>query len=428
LSEPTRPSRDAASLIFNLPDYRVIDAIDLPDGRRRIEVESLAPVGCPACGVIAERVHSRRRQRVRDVPISGAVEVVWRKRRWFCDETRCGRGTFAEWTEQVPRRARSTARLRAALLSAVIESGRAASETARAHRVSWWLVQTAVSTAVVLLPDVDARPVARLGIDEHRYRSVRFFREPSGAWRRFEPWMSTIVDIDTGQVLGVVDGRDSAAIGSWLKDRSEVWRDGVQVVAIDPSAAFRKALREQLPHAAVSVDPFHLVKLGNDMLTAVRQRLAREQKQRRGRLTDLSWANRKLLLRGADTLTERGWARLRAVFAADDPTDELGAAWGVKEHLRMLLRAGSLADAHDAKMRLGLAVIAADMSETSRLFDTISAWWDAIEVLIITGATNARTEAANTSIKHIKRTARGFRNEANYRARILLRSAARTAA
>jgi transposase len=378
--------------------------------------------------VIAERVHSRRRQRVRDVPISGAVEVVWRKRRWFCDETRCGRGTFAEWTEQVPRRARSTARLRAALLSAVIESGRAASETARAHRVSWWLVQTAVSTAVVLLPDVDARPVARLGIDEHRYRSVRFFREPSGAWRRFEPWMSTIVDIDTGQVLGVVDGRDSAAIGSWLKDRSEVWRDGVQVVAIDPSAAFRKALREQLPLAAVSVDPFHLVKLGNDMLTAVRQRLAREQKQRRGRLTDLSWANRKLLLRGADTLTERGWARLRAVFAADDPTDELGAAWGVKEHLRMLLRAGSLADAHDAKMRLGLAVIAADMSETSRLFDTISAWWDAIEVLIITGATNARTEAANTSIKHIKRTARGFRNEANYRARILLRSAARTAA
>ena len=49
-------------------------------------------------------------------------------------------------------------------------------------------------------------------------------------------------------------------------------------------------------------------------------------------------------------------------------------------------------------------------------------------MLIVTGVTNARTEVANTSIKHIKRTGRGYRNAANYRARILLASAARTAA
>jgi len=52
----------------------------------------------------------------------------------------------------------------------------------------------------------------------------------------------------------------------------------------------------------------------------------------------------------------------------------------------------------------------------------------AIEVLIITGVTNARTEAANTTIKNIKRTGRGFRNAQNYRTRILLASAARNAA
>jgi transposase len=62
------------------------------------------------------------------------------------------------------------------------------------------------------------------------------------------------------------------------------------------------------------------------------------------------------------------------------------------------------------------------------LWSTIDAWWEAIEVLIVTGVTNARTEAANTSIKHIKRTGRGYRNAANYRARALLASAARTAA
>ena len=55
-------------------------------------------------------------------------------------------------------------------------------------------------------------------------------------------------------------------------------------------------------------------------------------------------------------------------------------------------------------------------------------WWDAIEVLIVTGATTARVEAANTGIKNIKRIGRGFRNAENYRMRILLTSAAKTVA
>ncbi len=79
-------------------------------------------------------------------------------------------------------------------------------------------------------------------------------------------------------------------------------------------------------------------------------------------------------------------------------------------------------------MLLGLYVLSADMPETDRLCAMITAWWEAIEVLVVTGVTNARTEAGNISIKQIKRTGRGYRNAANYRARILLASAARTAA
>jgi len=259
------------------------------------------------------------------------VELVWVKRRWFCDEPRCRRGTFSEVTDQVPAFARSTARLCQALVAAVIVSGRAASEVAGAHRVSWWLVTSMLTAAAdVLLPDPEQTRVRRLGVDEHRYRSVRFFRQPDGGWRRYEPWMTTLVDADTGRVLGVVDGRDSTGVGAWLAARSQAWRDAVEVVAIDPSAAFRKALREQLPAAAVSVDAFHLVKPANDMLTTVRQRVIREQKGRRGRLEDPAWVNRRLLLRAGNTLSPRALGRLRATLRADDPTDEIGAAWASK--------------------------------------------------------------------------------------------------
>jgi transposase len=108
--------------------------------------------------------------------------------------------------------------------------------------------------------------------------------------------------------------------------------------AIDPSAAFRRAITDQLPNAKTSVHPFHLVQLTNLMVTRVRQRLVRDRDPRPGRKVDPAWVNRLLLLRGYDTLSARGRARLDWVFAVDDPTDGLSAAWGVKEQLRRLLR------------------------------------------------------------------------------------------
>jgi len=78
-------------------------------------------------------------------------------------------------------------------------------------------------------------------------------------------------------------------------------------------------------------------------------------------------------------------------------------------------------------MLFGHYVQVANMPETDRLWNTICDWWNEIETLLVTGVTNARTEAANTTIKNIKRTGRGFRNQDNYRSRILLNSAAKRA-
>ena len=164
------------------------------------------------------------------------------------------------------------------------------------------------------------------------------------------------------------------------------------------------------------------------MVTTVRQRLARTHRGRRGRKDDPAWAHRMLLLRGGDTLTPRAGERLERVSASDDPTDELSASWGIKEQLRRLLATDTLAQAWQERMRMGYFVQIANMPEATKLYDTVVTWWDAIEVLIVTGATTAKVEAGNTGIKNIKRTGRGFRNAENYRTRILLTSAARTVA
>lgn len=259
--------------------------------------------------------------------------------------------------------------MKTALLAAVIDSGRAVVEVAAAYQVAWWTVQGTLNAAAVLLPEVDELHVRRLGIDEHRYRRVRWFRDESGGWRRVEPWMSTIVNAASGQVLGIVDGRDSATVGGWLAQRSPAWRASIEVVAIDPSAAFKKAITEQLPDAKISVDAFHLVQLANLMVTRVRQRLVRKREQRRGRKVDPAWAHRTLLLRGNDTLSARARTRLDAVFT----TDELSAGWGVKEQVRRLLNTSTIEQARTEKMILGCYVLAAEMEETWRLWATIEA-------------------------------------------------------
>ena len=172
--EPTGSRRDAASVIFNLPGYRVIDAVDLPLGSRRVKVQPVDLAdGCPACGVVSGRVHAWVVQQVRDVPYAGQVAVLVRKPRLVRAEPACPRRTFTPATPQLPVGARCATRLKKALLAAVIDAGLAVVEVAAACQVAWRTVQATVNAAAVLLPEVDELQVRRLGIDEHRYRRVR---------------------------------------------------------------------------------------------------------------------------------------------------------------------------------------------------------------------------------------------------------------
>lgn len=424
---PSDGSRDAASVVFDLPGYRVLDAVDLPLGGRRIRVTAVdRDEGCPGCGTVSSRVHTWVEQRVKDIPFgTSELEVVVRKPRLVCAEQACSRRTFTQVTEQLPLRARCLRRLREALAHAVLVSGRAVNETAAGFGVAWWTVQASIDLAVVTLPEVDNIAVTQLGIDEHRFGRVRYFRDAGSRWRRVEPWMTTFVNGQNTQVLGIIDGRDTAGVRGWLEQRSPTWRDRVEVVSIDPSAAFRNAITAVLPNAKVSVDHWHLVRKANQMVTDVRQRVARERHGHRGRKDDLAWAHRMLLLRAGNRLTPAARDRLARVFA-DDRTGQIRAAWRVKEALRQLMATNDLDDAATAQSMLQRLVLAADMTETTRLWGTINDWWPEIETFLTTRATNARTEAANTTIKHIKRTGRGYRNHRHYQGRILLHSSRRT--
>jgi transposase len=409
-----------------------VERVELaPFGVRIVQLVTDDPdaARCPACRVVSTSGKDWVLTRPHDLPCGGGqVAVQWRKRRWRCRTQACKRQSFTEQVAQVPAGMRTTTRLRTALAVAV-EDGRDQSEVAAAHEVSWPTVQRAVIVhgAVEL---VEPEPVRVLGMDETRFGRPRWL--PDGhhddgriRWVRTDPWETGFVDITGEQsLLGQVDGRTSAAVKAWLDARSEAFRAGIEVVVIDPHAGYAAAVRAVLPDAAIAVDHFHLIMLGNKAVTAVRQRVTRDLLDRRGRTTDPVWANRRLLLRGRERLSEPALARMWNGCVDHDPSGQILSAWIGKEELRALC-ATAAQGGHPSAIRDRLYAFYqwcadAQIPELTTLAETIETWWPAIEVFLTTGLTNARTEGTNRLIKQVKRAACGFRNRENYRRRVRL--------
>jgi transposase len=161
---------------------------------------------------------------------------------------------------------------------------------------------------------------------------------------------------------------------------------------------------------------------GDNAVTAVRQRVTRDLLDRRGRKTDPIWANRRLLLRGRERLSERALARMWN--GCVDPTGQILTAWIAKEELRALCatasRGGHRHELHQRLWAFYHWCAEAEVPELTTLAETIETWWPVLEVFLTTGVTNARTEGTNRLIQQVKRAACGFRNRDNYRRRVRL--------
>jgi len=419
--EGTASVENGTTILFGLPGVGVDRVVADGHGARWVHLSTTDPdaAACPECGVFSTAVRQRRTTCPKDLPYGDAPLVVrWHKRQFACRQRLCKRKAFTESIAELPPRARITGRARRAAAVAV-GSGRAVSAVTRELPMSWPVAHAAfVALAEARLVEPTAPAV--LGIDETRRGRPRWTKNDDGTWHRSERFETNFVDLSgAGGLLGQSAGRSAKTVTDWLEARGEGWKNAVQVVAIDPCAAYRTAVERALPHATIVADHFHLVRLANEMVTDVRQRVAREQLGRRGRKADPAWANRRLLLRAGDRLPPRALDRLTRTFVpASDPTGELGAAWGVKERLRMLLAAR---DRHTVAHRLHRfheTVLAADLPEATRLARTVDAWWPQIQAFCETRITNARTEGTNRMIKDAARIAFGFRNLDNQRRRV----------
>ncbi len=208
----------------------------------------------------------------------------------------------------------------------------------------------------------------------------------------------------------------------WLDERGQDWKDQVQIVAMDPCATYRAAVRQALPNALIVADHFHLVSLANKTVTEVRRRVTVDTTGHRGTAKDPIWAKRTRLLRAKERQSPEAFSKMWNGLIDNDPSGQILSAWIGKEELRKLLAlaktGGTRHDVAHQLFRFNSWCANSAVPELERLASTIEAWWPEVLGFLQTGVTNAAAEATNRTVKTAARTAYGFRNLDNQRRRV----------
>lgn len=414
----------SGALWFGAPGFEVLDVSD--DGVELVvEVQTAAAVvGCSGCGTRA-RPKDRRWVSVRDAPSGDrAVRLRWRKRIWCCPDPDCDVRTWTERSPLAEPRRVLTTRAGEWATDRVAAIEGTPSSIARGFGVSWstvWSAVERIGRARVEDPE-RVGPTVMVGFDEtvmqpaHRRRRRRF--------------VTAVVDVATGQLLEVFEGRDAQHLRAWMATMPASWLAQIEVVSVDPHEGYRSAVINPHPATAapsplagvtVVVDPFHVVRLANMAVTRCRQRVQQDTLVHRGWKGDPLYDVRKLLLLGAERVDDAGWTRLHAALAAGDPDDEVRDCWVAKEKIRdVYLTEDDQLAAERLDDAIAWCAAAESGPELRRLLKTLRRWHGEILAHHRTGASNGPVEAANLLIKQVKRSGRGFRSFTNYRLRILL--------
>jgi transposase len=400
--------------LFGLDGFRLLSAGEVA-GELELLIETTADlVGCPECGAVA-RAKDRRPVWVRDLPVAGRpVVLCWHKRVWCCVHAWCPKRT---WTEQHPAispRACLTERARQWAFEQVGEHDAAVAWLARQFGVGWATIMRIVTARGKPIVDDPARleGVTAVGVDE-----TAFLRATAQHSTLFATGIAGLSPDRPARLLDVVEGRSGTVLAAWLADRDEGWTAQISTASLDPFRGYATALARQLPDAIRVLDPFHVTRLGLSAVDDVRRRVQHDTTGHRGRTGDPLYGIRRLLRRRADRLFEHAWQRLRDGLAAGDPNGEVTAAWSIAQDLMDCYHTRD----KTAADRAITAALDCPVPEVARLGRTLATW----RLEFLAGfdhpdVSNGPTENLNLKIKNTKRIARGFRNFANYRLRLLL--------
>ena len=386
---------DCITIALRLPEIRMLGEKET-DKEFTVVVEYRAAyAACPFCGERTPKVHSVRPQRKRDRGLWGKpVFLLLNKRRFRC--LRCGK-VFSEPDPVFGTRRRSSQRFREYLGEEA--TSQTVRHVARREGVGEGLVRRCLTEqANRLLVTREEPPSARiLGLDEFSVKKGQVYD-------------TAVVDIESKQVLGVVSGHRQESVAAFLTALRQPER--VEVAVMDMHEPFRQAVELCLPRAKIVVDKFHVLMHVHRALDQVRTSL-QPAKGKKGEL----FRSRYLLLTAVERLTPECRDRLVDIL---ERYPILRQAWALKEAFRAWYHSPSRVEAERGLIDWEAEVRDKGLAPFKALFPMLRDWRKELLDYFDYPYTNGFLEGKNNRIKVIKRMAYGYRNNHNFRQRILL--------
>jgi transposase len=263
-------------------------------------------------------------------------------------------------------------------------------------RISWYTVGRIIERVVAEERRRQPDPLdglRRAGIDELSFRAG-------------QKYITVVVDHDARRLVWAGEGRDKKTVARFFAELGPERKAKLELISSDMGEWITRVVAKECPQAVLCIDPFHVVKLATEALDEVRREVWNEARRSGDRGT-ARWLKgaRFALWKRPEKLSERQKAKLSAIAGVNR---RLYKAYLLKEQLRLVFQLPDPAEAI-ALLESWLAwARRCRIPAFVRLAQTISAHKPGITATLTERLSNARVEAANTTLRLITRRAYGF--------------------
>jgi len=221
---------------------------------------------------------------------------------------------------------------------------------------------------------------------------------------RRKKFYTLVIDLDSGRIVWAAAGRGGDTLRKFWR-ALRLSKAKIKAVAMDMSPAYWAAVLEHLPGAAIVFDRFHIIRLVNEKLDALRRDMVREAT---GLMKQTVKGVRYLLLMRRENVEAEKLPRLEEALKHNEP---LSIGYLLKEALGLLWEQPSYAQmksflhqwcawATESGVRQMMQLAKTLLSHASGILS----WWKH-------RINNGRMEGINNKIKTLLRQTYGLRDE-----------------
>ncbi len=392
---------DHYAMLLGINSPWEISGVDLKLDQLQVDVniEYTADNGpCPECGTVCPKHDNREMRTWRHLDtMQFSTQLPCQLPRVRCDE-HGAKTVAAPWAGK---NSRFTLMFEAFAVR-VLMAARSVEEARKLLKLNWHQVEAIKTRAVERgLQRRKADPIPNVGIDEKQFRKGHCY-------------ISSLVDLDGGRVLDVVEDRTEESAKALLNKALTLdQQQQVTAVAMDMWKAFSNAVGEILPQADIVHDRFHISQHLNEAVDKVRRQ---ENKELVEQGDDRLKGSKYEWLKNPGTIAD---SALDSFVKLRDADLKVSRAWAIKESFRGFwdYRYGAYAKRYFERwyswaIRSRLKPI----KDKARM---IKAHLPNILTYFKHGISNAVAEGLNSKIQTIKSNARGYRSFDGFRNSIL---------